>query len=225
MIWEFIALALAAFMVYRALMLLQPRGSHRTVGAKPKNPQLDTALSYAERLFGENKYIASEKAYLAVLKLDHKNVSAYSHLGRIYVALKNMPEAIESYQSAAQLEPSAHNYFALGSAYYENKNYIKAIAAFEKSIMFEPAAGRYIGLSRSYYRLANAKKAITAMEKAVQLESDEKSWQLLGELYVYDHNAAKAREAFEKTLKINPTNPQALKAMARLPKTVEKASV
>ncbi len=218
MILELLFLIAAAVLLYRSLMQMTPRGSHKPVGTRKANPQLVTMLDYAQRLFDEHKYLSAEKAFLSVLKLDHKNVTAYTHLGKIYVALKNYPEAIECFQSAAQLSPDAHIYFVIGSTYYENKNYVKAIGAFEKSLMFEHAAGRYVGLSRAYYRLANIKKAITAMQKAVEIDPDEKNLELLGELYLLNHDVPAAREMFESVLKLNPQNPQAKKSMSRLGK-------
>ena len=113
-----------------------------------------------------------------MLKLDHKNVPAYSHLGIIYSTQKNMTDAIECFQIASRLSPwyDVHN---LGLAYLDNKNYIKAIAAFEKSIMFEPTAQRHVGLSKAHQKLHNRPEAVAALKKAAELDSSSKITQLL----------------------------------------------
>ena len=45
---------------------------------------LDTLLDTAGRYYAEKNYLAAEKAYLKVLKVDHKNSLAYSRLGFVY---------------------------------------------------------------------------------------------------------------------------------------------
>jgi tetratricopeptide (TPR) repeat protein len=162
------------------------------------NPQLEQELAYAARLYADHKYLAAEKAYLSVLKHDHKNNVAYTRLGKIYLALKNYPDAIESLRIAAQLSPTAHSQFNLGQAYYENKNYIKAIAAFEKAIMFEPSAGRYAALAKTHQRLSSLPKAVEALEKAVELQPEPQFLRPLYDAYRASRQTAKAAAIQQK---------------------------
>ena len=178
----------------RSMNRLNSKGAPET-RAKRTNPQLETALAYAARLYAEHKYLASEKAYLEVIKIDHKNLSAYNHLGKIYLALKNYLDAIECYQIAAQLHPSAQAHFNTGMAFYENKNFAKAAAAFERAITFEPSSNRYLGLGRAYQRLNNLSKAIAAYEKALALDDNPQIRRLLVEAYRANNQSDKAAEA------------------------------
>ncbi len=158
-----------------------------------KSVSLERALNYAARLYADKRYLAAEKAYLEVIKLDHQNVTAYSHLGRIYMQLKNYTDAIECCRIAAQTKPSGSAYFNLGMVLYENKNYTKALAAFEKSVALDPAANRYMGLARTYQRLSNLEKAVAAYEKAVELDNSPAHQHALLAAYQANHNTAKAQ--------------------------------
>jgi tetratricopeptide (TPR) repeat protein len=153
------------------------------LGGKAHTPQLAGMLDYAARLAAERKYVAAEKAYLGVLKLDHKHTAAYIALGGIYIAGRNYPDAIECYLIATQLAPTAGHYQLLGQAYYDNGNYIKSIAQLEKAIMFEPSAVRYFVLARAYSKIANYYKAVGALEHASELDPNARVLSALADAY------------------------------------------
>lgn len=177
-----ILLIAAGFVVlYRALARLESGAALSLAPRRPPSPRLVQLTDYADRLFAEKKWLAAEKAYLGVLKLDHKNAGAYVHLGIIYSTQKNFPDAIEAFGIAARLRPSGPTYQNLGLAYYDNKNYIKSIAAFQKAIMFEPTAPRYVGLSRAHQKLHDQPKAVAALEEAAKLDSGPQITKLLAE--------------------------------------------
>jgi tetratricopeptide (TPR) repeat protein len=160
-----------------------PNSGTAPLAPAAKSPQLTQLTDYANRLYTEKKWLAAEKAFLNVLKLDHKNVGAFSHLGIIYSTQKNTLDAIECFEIAARLRPSGSSYQNLGMAYYENKNHVKAVTAFEKSIMFEPTVGRYIGLSKAKKQLADPNGTIRALEQASLIEPTEKILLLLEAAY------------------------------------------
>ncbi|MDB5178386.1 MAG: hypothetical protein JWN01_329 [Patescibacteria group bacterium] len=176
-----IALIIAAYIVLRRKLVALEGGASATLAPRATSPRLIQLIDYADRLYGEKKWLAAEKAYLSVLKLDHKNVTAYSHLGIIYSTQKNMADAIECFEIAARLRPSGSTLQNLGLAFFDNRNYIKSIAAFEKAIMFEPTAQRYVGLSKAQRKLSNLPAAITALEKAAALDPSKRVQQLLEE--------------------------------------------
>jgi len=174
----FILLVLAAVVLTRWLMRLKPTSTQ-----KHGSPRLQQAEKYAARLFREKHYLPAEKAYLDVLKLDHRHADAYAHLGAIYSIQHNYPDAIESFVLAARYAPSATAYQHLGQVYLENKNTVKSVAAYEKSIMFEPSAARYAGLSKALERLGSNRKAVEAQEKAVELDDSDRYRGELAKLY------------------------------------------
>ncbi len=206
---ELLFFVVAVIILTRAIRDLQRPVAAKAVTHSQKSPQLAHFETYANRLYGERQYLAAEKAYLKVLKLNHKDQHAYNRLGMIYVALKNYPDAIECFQIAAQLKPSAAGWYNLGLAYFENDNAIKAISAIEKSIMFEPTAARFVTLARAYTKVSNSSKAISALERASDLESSKKTLSLLAEAYTKNHDREKAVETYQRILEIDPTDAKA----------------
>lgn len=209
MILEIIFFIAAIVLVSRSLVRHQ--GTKKVVAPKRKNPQATEHLEYGIKLYADHKYLAAEKAFLETLKHDHKSITAYDHLVKIYLALKNYPDAIECAQILSQFEPNAHTYFQLGHVYYENKNFVKAVATFEKSLMFEPSAGRYAALGMCLYKLANFSKATTAFEKAVELEPDRRNLQLLAEVYVHTKEREKLSEVRARLAKLGSVDKKAQK--------------
>jgi tetratricopeptide (TPR) repeat protein len=185
----------ALFVLRRQLIALEVGAAASAIGTRRSSPQLARMADYADRLFGERKWLAAEKAYLSVLKLDHKNVAAYSHLGIIYSTQKNLPDAIECFQIAARIQPSGITFQNLALAFYENRNYIKSIAAFEKSIMFEPTAQRYVGLSKAQHKLKNAAGSLASLERAAELDPSKRIIQLLADAYTDAGRATDAASA------------------------------
>jgi tetratricopeptide (TPR) repeat protein len=172
----------AAYVVLRRQLSLVRSGQTAALAPKATSARLQQLSSYADRLYAERKWLAAEKAYLSVLKLDHKNITAYSHLGVIYSTQKNYADAIECFQIAARLRPSGATFQNLGLAYFDNRNLVKSIAAYEKALMFEPSANRYVGLGKAQHKLANIPAAIAAYEKALELEPTPKLQQQLDDL-------------------------------------------
>jgi len=169
-------------------------------------PQLTQLVLYADRLYGEKKWLAAEKAYLKVLKQDHKNAAAYGHLGIIYSTQKNLPDAIECFEIAARLKPSGSTYQNLALGYYENHNYMKAIAAFDKAIMFEPTATRYIGLSKAYKRITNVDQMIMALEKASELDPSARILHLLAAAYQDNGRRSESIAVYRRLHLLDPSD-------------------
>lgn len=205
---EVLILAGAVVIFRRQLRALGPTVRAKAKPAAPPTPkhtsQITQLAEYADRLYAEKKWLAAEKAYLNVLKADHKNVTAYSHLGVIYSTQKNFADAIECFEIATQLWPSANTYQNLGLALFENRNPNKAIAAFEKAVTFEPNTQRYIGLSKAYKKIGNKASAIAALEKAAELDPAKKVLQLLAEAY---DDAGRKTDAEATTKRIQQTEP------------------
>lgn len=205
---------LAVALVYRQLTSSSPKAAPKAVvPAKKASPRLLQMIDFANRLWREKKYSPAEKAYLEIIKFDHKNVLAYTRLGMIYSRLKNYDEAVECFQMAAQLAPSASSYNNLGLIYFENKNHIKAVAAFEKAIMFEPSAERYLSLAKTYQKIASWPKMVSALENAVEISPTKDNLWMLAEGYRADHNKIKLAETYQRILKLDPNDSRAQRAL------------
>lgn len=205
---ELAIIVLAVSVVYKGIQVLGHSPKTVVPGKEPP-AKLTSLLDYANRLYGEKKYITAEKAYLEALKIDHKNVQAYKRLGLIYSVQRNYEDAIECFQIAAQLAPNAQNYHNLGIVYLENQNLVKAVAALEKGIMFEPTVQIYQALAKAHHRLADPAKMIVALERAAEIAPEKQNLQALAEAYALNHDRPKAEETYRKILKIDPNNAKA----------------
>jgi len=195
MILEFLFFVMIASFLYIQIQTLPGRDPRRAKTGKQMNPKLAHYLQYGAKLYAEKKFIQAEKAYLGALRVDHKNIQAYTRLGMIYSAQKNLADGIECFQIVTQLDASATSFYNLGLIYFENRNYIKAIAAFEKSLMFEPSASRHIALAKTYQKIGGNAKMLESLEQAALIEPTKKHLSLLVEAYTKSRLPAKAAEA------------------------------
>ena len=66
----------------------------------------------------ENRFLRAEKALLTILKIDQKNAAAYNRLGILYAKQKEYKDAIDCFEIASSLEPTASSLHNLGLIYY-----------------------------------------------------------------------------------------------------------
>src|SRR5205085_7114032 len=153
-------------------------------------------------------------------------------LGRVYAELAqaygNKPDyvskAIEHYQDALKLDPSASIIFEELTDLYIQTNHLRdAIAQAEDLLKQNPEnldARRM--LARIYFRMIPAntqdgrinedylKKAIEQYEKiTVKDPKDAESWVVLGRLYRASNKSPEAENAFNQALKAQPDNEDA----------------
>ncbi len=210
--------AVAVALVAHYLRQMSP-GRPAKVGAKTVSSEITQLVEYADRAYLEKKFLSAEKLYLKILKLDHKNAAAYRRIGLIYSAQRKYPDAIESFQVAAHLDPSAVNYYNLGVTYYENGNYIKAMAALDKGLIFDQTPDLYDAIGRSQLKLNHHNEAIEALEKATSNPKNKHHLTHLAEAYELVGKKEEAKAAYEKVLKLDPTDVKAARALHR-PATV-----
>lgn len=145
----------------------------------------------------DKKYLRAEKALLTILKLDQKNAAAYNRLGILYSRQKEYKDAIECFEIASSIEPSASSLHNLGLIYFETENYEKAEMAFEGAIKLEEGmAARHIAYAKVLEKLGKGSLSLQELQRAVELEPNPQSLQLLADAYV----AAGDKEAATKVL-------------------------
>lgn len=180
--------------------------------------RLETLLDIAGRYYAEKNYLAAEKAYLKVLKVDHKNSLAYSRLGFIYSHFGQTEDAIECFQIVADTYPNAASYYNLSMMLFKNRKFKRSAAALEKSIDMEETTNRLIALARVYRVMNVYDKQIKVLERAMELEPDNTSIiSLLAEAFLHEHKQKQANELFRKILKIEPNNLRAKQALEPKP--------
>ncbi len=146
--------------------------------------KLDQLWRIAQESLRDNKYLRAEKALLTILRVDEKNATAYNRLGILYAKQRAYKDAIECFEIAQSLEPSASSLHNVGLIYYETEDYVKAALAFEQALEMEDnLPARYIAYAKVQEKLGNTKKMIHALEKAVKLESTPQTLTTLAEAY------------------------------------------
>lgn len=165
--------------------------------------KITSQLIYADKLFKERKFLASEEVYLKILKSDPKNANSYNRLGMIYSILKNYDDAIECFQIVCRINPSVQSYYNLGLAYLKNENYLKAASTLEKATVFKPTAMAYSTLAKAYQGVSNFVKAEWALERAVEIDPSQKNLILLAEFYRNQGDEIKVEEIYGRIRNIN----------------------
>jgi superkiller protein 3 len=176
--------------------------------------RLDSLLEMAGRYYAEKNYLAAEKAYLKVLKVDHKNSLAYSRLGFIYSHFGQVDDAIECFQIVADNYPNAASYYNLSMMLFKSRKFKRSARALEKSVEMEETPARQVALARIYRVMGLYDKQIKTLKRALELEPDSVSiMQLLAESYIHEGMKEDAEKTFKEILKIDPKNLRAKQAL------------
>ena len=132
----------------------------------------------------ENRFLRAEKALLTILKIDQKNAAAYNRLGILYAKQKEYKDAIDCFEIASSIEPTASSLHNLGLIYYETENYQKAATAFEQALKLEEElAARHIAYAKVQEKLGNSKLMLDELHRAIELEPNPESYALLIKAY------------------------------------------
>lgn len=151
----------------------------------------------------ENRFLRAEKALLTILKIDQKNAAAYNRLGILYAKQKEYKDAIDCFEIASSIEPTASSLHNLGLIYYETENYQKAATAFEQALKLEEGlAARHIAYAKVQEKLGNQKLVIQELERAVELEPNNESYGLLAKALEHFGMQAEADVVADKMKKM-----------------------
>ena len=169
------------FLAYRKTRLQEAELSPLPLKISDKMSRL---WEIAHQGMRENRFLRAEKALLTILKIDHKNAAAYNRLGILYAKQKEYKDAIDCFEIASSIEPTASSLHNLGLIYYETENYIKASTAFEQALKLEDGlAARHIAYAKVQEKLGNNKLMIHQLERANELEPNKESYTLLLSAY------------------------------------------
>lgn len=180
--------------------------------------RLDKLWTIAQEGLQDKKYLRAEKALLTILRVDERNATAYNRLGILYAKQRAYEDAIECFEIAQSLEPSASSLHNVGLIYYETKKYEKAALAFEQALNLESdLAARYVAYAKVQEKLGQTKKMIEALERAVELEPNPQSLNILADAYDRDGRNELATSLREKSAKMSVPQgmPKRIKRPAR----------
>ncbi len=170
---------------------------------KKISEKLDQLWDVAREALMEKKYLRAEKALLTILRVDERNATAYYRLGILYAKQQAFKDAIECFEIAQSLEPSASSLHNVGLIYYETKHYEKAALAFEQALAMESnLAARHIAYAKVQEKLGRDKKMIESLERAVELEETPQTLKILADAYERNDQPEKAEELRIKIIKM-----------------------
>lgn len=167
-----------------ALRNIRPRDEEFSMLPRKISDKLGKLWDIAHQGMRENRFLRAEKALLTILKIDEKNAAAYNRLGILYAKQKEYKDAIDCFEIASSIDPSASSLHNLGLIYYETENYQKAATAFEQALKLEDGmAARHIAYAKVQEKLGNFKLMLENLQKAVELEPNHESYSLLQKAY------------------------------------------
>lgn len=181
-----LSLPLIAFFGVISVWLFKRSTSETAMNQLPAkiSDKLDSLWQIAHEGLKEQKYLRAEKALLTILRVDERNAAAYNRLGILYAKQRAFNDAIECFEIAQSLEPSASSLHNVGLIYYETGQYDKAALAFEQAIELESGlAARHVAYAKVQEKLGNHKRMVSALEKAVELEPHLQSLKILADAY------------------------------------------
>lgn len=181
--------------------------------------KLDQLWDVAQDSLKEKKYLRAEKALLTILRVDERNATAYNRLGILYAKQQAYKDAIECFEIAQSLEPSASSLHNVGLIYYETGNYEKAALAFEQALAMEnDLAARHIAYAKVQEKLGRNKKMIESLERAVELDPIPQTLNILADAYERNNQEELAQDLREKAAKmlIPPGQPKKIRQVRRV---------
>lgn len=179
-----LSLALVIMLGVLAFHTARIRESELSPAAQRISDRLSKLWDIAHQGMRENRFLRAEKALLTILKIDQKNAAAYNRLGILYAKQREYKDAIDCFEIASSIDPSASSLHNLGLIYYETENYEKAGLAFEQALKLEDnLAARHIAYAKVQEKLGNDKMMLMELEKATDLEPNPETFGLLIKAY------------------------------------------
>jgi tetratricopeptide (TPR) repeat protein len=165
--------------------------------------KLERLWDVAQESLRDKKYLRAEKALLTILRVDERNATAYNRLGILYAKQQAFKDAIECFEIAQSLEPSASSLHNVGLIYYETEQYEKAALAFEQAIAMEhDLAARHIAYAKVQEKLGHTKKMLESLEQAVKIDETPQALNVLADAYERNGQEELAQELRTKANKM-----------------------
>ena len=183
--------------ILASVVIWRPQTINETASDIPQglSGKLDKLWDIAQDSLKERKYLRAEKALLTILRVDERNATAYNRLGILYAKQQAYSDAIECFEIAQSLEPSASSLHNVGLIYFETAHYDKAALAFEQAFAMEDDhAARHIAYAKVQEKLGNNRKMITSLERAVEIDPSIQSYHILADAYERTGETEKAAE-------------------------------
>ena len=131
----------------------------------------------AEEMISTDKESA-KGLLLKALGIKPASVPVLSKLGFIYLRDNNYPQAIDTYQKVAELDPQLPNaFFNLGYIYAVTENYTKAREMYAQVVQMEPAFldEALFNLAMVQEQLGERRQCLKSLKRAIEINPDNAS--------------------------------------------------
>jgi tetratricopeptide (TPR) repeat protein len=131
----------------------------------------------AEEMISTDREVA-KGLLLKALGIKPASVPVLSKLGYIYLRDNNYPQAIDTYQKVAELEPQMPNaFFNLGYIYAVTENYTKAKEMYVQVVLMEPAFldEALFNLAMVQEQLGEHRQCLQSLKRAIEINPDNTS--------------------------------------------------
>ncbi len=173
---------IAIILVTILIMVWREAQPDKRIKSSKLESQLNKLWDISLGAIKDKKYLRAEKALLTILRVDERNARAYNRLGILYAKQQQFNDAIECFEIAQSLEPSASSLHNVGLIYYEVGQLEKARQAFEQALELESdVASRHIAYAKVLEKQGDTKKMISELEAAVNLERNPQSLGILAD--------------------------------------------
>lgn len=170
--------------------------------------RIPTLLKMAEFKYINEDYDGSILTVNEIIRLDPQNAEAYFMLGMNFIALNDNTRAINSFQTAVELDSKLTDAWIYLGELYEEKKDPKALQYYESAVLSNPASMQ-AKHAKAYY-LQNHKDIPGALELYRSIIVEDKSYSDAylnsGILYLEMDSLNNAYEQFNLLVGINPTN-------------------
>jgi tetratricopeptide (TPR) repeat protein len=160
-------------------------------------------IDSGNKLRDRGDYEGAIKAYRRLLDVDPANGEALSELGKVYLKVGLLNEAVELLEKArTDDQTSAQICYHLGSAYFMEDKNSEALKAFKDAVKLNPGYTEALyKMGLVYDNMLDHDKAIDAYKKVVALNPDfVKAYQSLGLAYEGKGQRDEAVKYFKKAL-------------------------
>jgi tetratricopeptide (TPR) repeat protein len=181
------------------------------------NADAFTWLSNILRTSGE--FEESIAVSYALLEFAPNSPETYVNLGHCFLALNEIPKAVEAYQHARQLSPHlAGIAFNLGMAYFRQDDLLAAKVELENAIRLDPTLSRAYGtLAQIQTRLGQVQESSVTLHRAYRLNPASSRGLLYLAQSLYEVGRIDdAKAELSKAQKLVPVHPDVMPFLARI---------
>ena len=165
------------------------------------------------------------KILRGILEKDPYNELVWLELGKLYLKLKNLSQALKSFDYAILCDDQfSAAYVEKAKLLQKNNNYLEAIENYQFSLTLEsPSAFVYLRIAECFKMISKEKLEMKYYKLSIKEDPNyEESWLSLIEYYLNKNNFKGALIYCNKALKINEYYPEYWKMYAKINKCLNR---